>query len=264
MTASTPVRSDVPVDHVIFYTGDGLDDLAVFFQAAGFNLTPLGRHDSGSVNRLAILDGQYIELMGFEPGTPITVRPELRTLAPGLNGIVAADRPGLRRNFDADRFKDPVSLTRPVTIAGAGGVARFSITALRDPVPDVRVFLCRHHTPGLVWQDHWKRHANGALDLKQISMATRHPLLLRKALQAAFNLKGDDEAGFFSCEAARTRIEVLSSNTRSALAVRTADLESVIERVRRHNLHHVLLKKTELAIPLPAPYEADLIFTTSK
>lgn len=264
MIAPTIVQSNVPVDHVVFYAGDGLEDLAVFFQATGFNLTPLGRHDSGSVNRLAILDGQYIELMGFESGTPVTVRPELRALAPDLNGIVAADRPELHRDFREGRFKDPVSLTRPVMIAGAERVARFSITALRDAVPDVRVFLCRHHTPELVWQDHWKQHPNGAIDLKQVSIATRHPLLLHKALQTAFDFAGDEKAGMPVCDAARTRIEVLASDLRSTLTVRTSNLASVLERARRHNLHHAILKEAGLMIHLPAPYKADLIFTTSK
>ena len=106
----TRASTDVAVDHVIFYAGQALDDLAEFFVRVGFQLTPLGRHNSGSVNRLAMLQGQYIELMGFEPGTHSSVRPQVQSMALGLNGIVAADVPVRRRRRAGDEFLPGVRL----------------------------------------------------------------------------------------------------------------------------------------------------------
>jgi hypothetical protein len=255
-------RSEVTVDHVIFYAAEALDELAAFFEDVGFTLTPLGRHNSGSVNRLAILHHQYIELMAFEPGTPAHVRPELRAMAPGLNGIVATDTPQLRRSSDEGGFNPPVELSRPVASAPGEGLARFTITGVREAVPDVRLFLCRHHTPELVWQEDWSKHANGSFALDRIAVATRHSCLLHRALQTVFAFRADARASAY--DAAGTRIEVLAHGLRASLSVRTSDLAPVMGRVRRRTLRHTVISPNELALHLPAPYEADLIFTSNE
>ena len=59
------IKNLLPIDHIIFYAGFNLPELAFFFERIGFTVTPLGKHATGSINRLVVLEGNYIELIGF-------------------------------------------------------------------------------------------------------------------------------------------------------------------------------------------------------
>ncbi len=249
--------TDVAVDHVIFYAGQALDDLADFFVRVGFQLTPLGRHNSGSVNRLAMLKGQYIELMGFEPGTPTSVRPEIQSMAPGLNGIVATDPAGRVRRRLADHSLPGVHLERPVDAPGVQGVASFTITRVPDGAPDVRTFMCRHHTPDLVWRDEWQLHANGALSLAGVWLATRHPRQLHESLQILFDVDGGADPTAY--DAAGTLVGVVGEHQRASIVVRTQSIEPVTSLLRRAEVQHRQHGR-RVEVPLPQPYAADLVF----
>lgn len=162
--------TDVAVDHIVFYAGYELEALAGFLERIGFQLTPLGRHSSGSINRLAMLEGQYIELMAFAEGTPRTVR--------------------------------------PVDTPHAQGVASFTITTVREPAPDARTFMCRHHTPELVWQPAWQLHANGATRVSEVRLPTRDPHKLHAAVRTIFDIPGGLDAAAY--DAAGTRVRVVA------------------------------------------------------
>jgi hypothetical protein len=253
-------RTAVPVDHVIFYAGFRLGELASWFERLGFTLTPLGRHNSGSVNRLAMLDGQYLELMGFEEGTPSTVRPELQAMPLGLNGIVAADQPQHVRTAAPEAFLPPVHLERPVATAEAQGVASFTITNVRRQAPDVRVFLCRHHTPELVWQPQWQQHANRAVAVTHLRISTQHPELLHGGLRTVFDIQGGGAAAAY--DAAGTTVEVVPPGERSSVTVRTRDLASTMAILRAARVPYTL-EARRVVVALPEPYAADLIFAAA-
>jgi hypothetical protein len=251
------LSTDVGVDHVVFYAAHGLAELASFFERAGFQLTATGRHNSGSVNRLAMLAGQYIELMGFEPGTPATVRPEIQAMPIGLNGIVAADRAGRDRRYGNDAFLPAVHLERPVDTPQVKGTAAFTITNARDGAADVRTFMCRHHTPDLVWHTDWQVHPNGAVGVGEVRITTQHPRRVHDALRRIFDIEpGEDAAAY---DAAGTRIEVLSAGERPTLVVRTRDMQAAQEVLRRSGVAHSR-QGPRVVVPLPAPYVADLVF----
>jgi len=135
------IKNLLPIDHIIFYAGFNLPELAFFFERIGFTVTPLGKHATGSINRLVVLEGNYIELIGFEPGTPHTVRPELQACEPGLNGIAFRGVP--KPEWSADRlakFNPTYDLHRPVDTEVVSGTARFYITTLVNSLPNFRVF----------------------------------------------------------------------------------------------------------------------------
>jgi hypothetical protein len=255
------IHTDVPVDHVIFFAGYGLAELASFFESVGFNLTPLGRHNSGSANRLAMLgDSKYIELMGFEPGTPKTVRPELQSLPLGLNGIVATDVAGRTRRCGSEGLNPSVHLERRVDTAHARGTASFTITTVREPIPDARTFMCRHHTPQLVWQEAWQSHANSAQVYVALQIATQHPQRLHRGLRTIFDIVGDAQADAY--DLAGTLVQVVPAGERSSLTVRTSDLTRATGVLRASGIAHTA-EEARVVVPLPEPYTADLIFTAA-
>ncbi len=155
------------LDHVVINVRDGLDAAADLYERLGFTLTPRGHHTLGSSNNLAVLGTDYLELLGVQPGA--ASRADVLDWPAGLNGLVF-------KTFDSDAtyaalqsaglpVLPPQAFSRPVeTPGGAAGDAAFRTVRLeREAVPAGRLFFCHHLTPQLVWQDAWRRHANGAL-----------------------------------------------------------------------------------------------------
>jgi glyoxalase-like protein len=166
------------LDHVVVDVRDGIDEAMRCFASLGFLLTPRGRHSLGSVNHLAMLTTNYLELLGF--GEDGTARPELMPFPVGLNGLVfkTADAESVHRQAAAAGLPVlPVqSFSRPVTIDGATHDARFRTTRL-DPgkITMGRVYFCEHQTPGLVWRPEWQTHPNGAHAIARVVVATGDP-----------------------------------------------------------------------------------------
>ena len=165
------------LDHVVINVRDGLDAAAALYARLGFTLTPRGHHTLGSSNNLAILGTDYLELLGVQPGN---ARTDVLDWPAGLNGLVF-------KTYDADATYRglhaagvpvlPVqAFSRPVdTPTGPQGAAFRTVRMDRNATPAGRVFFCQHLTPGLVWDDAWRSHANGALGIQRFIMAAADP-----------------------------------------------------------------------------------------
>ena len=81
------MASDKAFDHLVIITRTCLSDFVRIFEQSGFKLTPLAKHNLGSINRLIILDSTYIELLGWESDKPI-LRKEIADLNYGLDALV--------------------------------------------------------------------------------------------------------------------------------------------------------------------------------
>ncbi len=167
------------LDHVVINVRDGLDAAAGLYERLGFTLTPRGHHTLGSSNNLAILGTDYLELLGVQSGGG--GRSDVLDWPTGLNGLVF-------KTFDSDATHaalqaaglpvlPPQAFSRPVTTPdGTTGDAAFRTVRLeREAVPAGRLFFCHHLTPQLVWQDAWRRHANGALGIQRAIVAAEDP-----------------------------------------------------------------------------------------
>ena len=180
MPASPPPDPATPaLDHVVVNARERIEAAAQCYRALGFGLTPAGRHTLGSINRLAVFGGDYLELVGIDPAAAAPRR-ELIDFPEGLNGLVfaTADAAALHRALAAKGapVAAPVEFSRPVTIAGKSETARFRVVRIAAAAaPYGRVYFCEHLTPHLVWRDEWRRHVNGATGVARVMIASSDP-----------------------------------------------------------------------------------------
>lgn len=165
------------IDHVIINARDALDDCAALYGRLGFQLTPRGHHTLGSINNLAILGTDYIELLGVPGGEG---RTDVMDWPAGLNGLVfkTADSDALYATLiEAGAPVLPSqAFSRPVDMGDRSADAAFRTVRLdKDASPAGRMFFCHHLTPDLVWHDPWRRHPNGAVGLQGMIIAAADP-----------------------------------------------------------------------------------------
>jgi Glyoxalase-like domain len=177
------------LDHVVIDVRDRMDEAADAFAALGFQLTPRGHHTLGSMNHLAMLATDYLELLGFGAGG--ANRPELAPFPVGLNGLVFKTDDADAVHAHALAVGLPIlavqSFSRPVELAGAPRDARFRTTRL-DPAKIAmgRVYFCEHLTPDLVWRPEWQSHPNGARAMARVLVATGEPRRTAALFDALF------------------------------------------------------------------------------
>lgn len=256
------ISSPIPLDHAIFYAGDQLDTAARLFQAAGFRLTPLGRHNTGSINHLVILEDSYLEIIGLPPGSPPSVRPDLQSCTPGFNGLCFAEQAqGRESDLDA-RFKPTTSMSRPVDVDGASQQVRFNLRLLQAPPENFRVFLIDHLTPELIWRPEWQTHENGARRLLGIELPDDRHAALRPGLRAALDLAPDPASTASSYQAGGLHLHFRASMAPGAATLHFSvdDLDAWARRLEARSLPYVRLAADQLAVELPAPLSARLVF----
>jgi hypothetical protein len=169
------------LDHVVVNVRDRIDAALETYRRLGFTMTPRGYHTLGSMNHLAILGNEYLELIAAAPGE--TRRAEILAAPYGLNGLVfgtedsAAVYAALR---DAGvPVEPPLEFSRPVELAGGPKDATFRTVRLTPgTVPAGRIYFCHHFTRELVWRDEWRHHANGAIGVARAVIVARDPSVL--------------------------------------------------------------------------------------
>lgn len=178
MAATLPVPT---LDHVVVNVRDRIDDGLKTYQRLGFTMTPRGYHTLGSMNHLAILGTEYLELIAAQPGD--TRRAEILTSPFGLNGLVFGtdDSASVYAALHAAGVpvEPPLEFSRPVELPGGARDATFRTVRLTPgTVPAGRIYFCHHFTRDLVWRDEWRHHANGAIGAARAVIAARDPSIL--------------------------------------------------------------------------------------
>ena len=177
----------VNLDHVVFNARDHVDEVAALFDRLGFTVGPRGYHSLGSINHTVVFGDDYLEILGYPPGTPPASRPELVESPVGLMATVlrSADADATRGELLAAGFAPrPVQeFSRPVALPdGSGAEAAFRVTRLEpDAVEGTWFYFCQHLTPELVWRPQWQRHANGALGMCAIDIDVADPAAVAPA-----------------------------------------------------------------------------------
>jgi hypothetical protein len=221
MSGSDEAPLPAPVlDHVVINARGRIEDAAQCYRRLGFSLTPLGRHTLGSMNHLAVLARDYIELVGVDTAAA-TQRRELLDFPDGLNAVVFAteDADAVHRALAPTHapVEAPLDFARPVTIAGASIDARFRVVRVAAAAaPYGRLYFCQHLTPQLVWRDEWRGHPNGAVAVARAVIAADDPVAVGTLYRGLF---GADclrpVAGGLSLAMGLARLDIL---THAALA----------------------------------------------
>jgi hypothetical protein len=224
-------------DHLVITARDRMDQASALFNSFGFNLTPLSQHNLGSCNRLAILDNSYIELLGWEPGSP-SVRKEIAEEPYGLNALVFRTA---NADISYESLKNlgfspnPVQdLSRPVEIGKETKQAMFkAVRFANQPIPGIRLYFCEHLTPQYVWREEDMRHQNTLSTLKEIVLSSSEPrnvyLQLMKLLQEeAFQAPQDHdfEGEVFEIRLKNCRIKIVYAEGNHLTKISTCLIES--------------------------------------
>ena len=167
------------LDHVVVNARDRFDAAVLCYRRLGFALTPLGRHTLGSVNRLALFESDYLELVGVDPAAAAP-RQELLRSPLGLNGLVFAtdDADALYRALKrrGAPVEPPAAFSRPVILPDRTAEARFRVVRVEaGRVAYGRVYFCQHLTRDLVWGAAGREHANGAIAVARMVIAVADP-----------------------------------------------------------------------------------------
>lgn len=203
------------LDHVVVNARDRFDAAADCYRRLGFDLTALGRHTLGSINRLAVFAGDYLELVGIDPDATAP-RQELLRSPTGLNGLVfatddAAALYGALKRRGAP-VEPPAAFSRPVILPDRSAEARFCVVRVAaEHVPYGRVYFCQHLTRDLVWGAAARDHANGAIAVARMVVAVADPEAAGALYRGLFGDKAVSRvAGGLALAMAAARLELLS------------------------------------------------------
>jgi hypothetical protein len=187
------VDNDNAFDHLVIITRACLSDFVRIFEQSGFKLTPLAKHNLGSINRLIVLDSTYIELLGWESDKPLA-RKEIVDLDYGLDALVFRTNDAertyhrlLRLGFDVQPVQN---LSRPAQYEGKEVTAEFkAVRFSKQPIDGLRIYFCEHRTPDFVWNTEWQSHKNLAKSLVNIEIFCKSPHELARILNQLLELE---------------------------------------------------------------------------
>lgn len=174
----------IGVDHVVIPVRN-LDAAAKHWQAAGFMVSPRGKHSDymGTANHTIVLGDDYLELMGIDHPTPhnqatvefLKEREGIERAAFTTDDAAALVAELKQRGIAAE---GPLAFGRPVALPGGGTrEARFQIALWpADARPGgLAIFACQHETRDAVWIPELQHHANGATGLVRLEIVAEQP-----------------------------------------------------------------------------------------
>lgn len=179
-------------DHLVIIGRDKLQRLAQLFTGKGFQLTPIARHNLGSINQLIMLNSAYIELLGWEHGEPVQ-RAEIANQELGLDALVFRTNDAqktyeqlLENGFNVNPVQN---LSRASEFMGKSVSVQFkTVRFSKQPIPGIRIYFCEHLTSEYVWQDQWLKHQNQLTQLQKITIASPNVESNTKLLGQLLNL----------------------------------------------------------------------------
>jgi len=179
--SQVPAPGELNLDHVAHFVPD-IESASAALEQLGFTLTPFSEHShrsepggplvpAGSGNRCAMFERGFVEFLTPTADTPIAnqIRTAIKRYVGahlGAFGTGAAESDHARIEKEGFNPLPAVALQRQIGTETGEGTARF--TVVRVPpgtMAEGRIQYCQHHTPELLWQPRWRRHANHAAGL---------------------------------------------------------------------------------------------------
>jgi hypothetical protein len=182
-----PAPGTLNIDHVAHFVPH-IDSASSALESLGFNLTPFSAQShrlepggplvpAGSGNRCAMFERGFVEFLTPTADTQIAI--QIRTAIKryvGAHlvafGTGAAEADHARIEKAGFNPLPAVALQRQIGTDTGESTARF--TVVRVPpgtMAEGRIQYCQHHTPELLWQPRWTRHANRAAGLTGVILA---------------------------------------------------------------------------------------------
>jgi len=182
------------IDHAVLSVRD-LDASAAFFRRAGFTLTPQAEQPFGTSTHMALLDGNFIDLLATS--APERIPPHrgdqfslaaqhqeqlLRREGWSLVAMISDDARRDREAFLAGGLRpgEPIDVSRPVRQPG-GEEATFSFTMVvvaDSRLGDAQHFIYQIRTPETFWHPAYQDHANGAVEISELVLVADDPAAL--------------------------------------------------------------------------------------
>ncbi len=210
------------IDHVVLAARD-LAAISAFYERLGFTLTPQAQHPFGTGNRLAQLQGSFIELLSVTKPADVpeagagefsfgAYNREYLKAGEGMS-MLALTSDGWevdRARFERAGFKLPAPFAfgrKARQPDGSEVKLDFRLTILTDPaLPRAPFFTCNHlHPAHVFWKPAYQTHANGATRVAGVHMVAETPEahigLLKRLFGAVVPINGGicaglDEAAF--------------------------------------------------------------------
>ena len=181
-----PLGEEIFLDHVGHFVRDP-DAASRALARAGFAPTPLsiqsepaaegGTRPTGTGNVCAMLSRGYMEVLFKTADTPLGRELEAglaRYCGVHLAALAVADAAAAHRRLGGAGFRvRPLAqMRRPVDTETGKGEVAFTIARVEAGVmPEGRMQILTHRTPGNLWQPRWLSHPNGALGLTRLIIA---------------------------------------------------------------------------------------------
>ncbi len=179
-------------DHLVL----AIDDLAIasdFYERIGFTLTPSAQHPFGTGNRLAQLQGCFLEILG------ITAPDDIPAAVPGVFSFGAFNRDYLARgqglsmivlqtrDAEADRQDFKKNNLTTYDLFDFSRIARqpdgrdvtvgFTLAFVSVPeLPEAMAFTCEQWRPDLFWKSEYQIHANSAQRINEVFLVAEDPV----------------------------------------------------------------------------------------
>jgi hypothetical protein len=197
------------------------------YQSLGFTLTPAGDLPFGVRNHVALLQGNFFELLTVADASSIPPP------GPGRFSFGAHVRDALARNEgaamlafastdarrDADDFaRDGIGAYAPFDFGrdanrSDGSTVRFafSLAFATDPaLPGLAFFTCQQrHAPELFWRPQYQRHSNSAIRMAEVILSAAEPASHRRFLERLTGTDALMRRGALVAGSPRDRITVL-------------------------------------------------------
>ena len=169
-------------DHLTLNARDDLPACCQHLDALGFALTPPSAQSIGAVNRCAILEGAYLEIIALD-ATAAQPRTELLGQPAGLNAMVmrTPDATACYQELvDRGLPALPVQQFSRMALDASGRereagfrVVRFEPGWAARMLPFGRLYFCQHLTPELIFDPGFIRHRNGCRRFTGLNVEVR-------------------------------------------------------------------------------------------
>ena len=220
--AQAPRPGKLSVDHVAHFVPD-IAQAAHALEKLGFTLTPFSAQShrleaggplvpAGTGNRCIMFKRGYVECL--TPTGESQVANQLRNAIKRYVGVhliafgtSAPDADHARLALEHFAPLEPVALQRPISTPHGEDTARFTVVrVLPDTMAEGRIQYCQHHTPELVWQPQWLKHANRATALTAVILCMEDPAEAAARYSRYTGLKAIGEGDRWHLDTARGRL----------------------------------------------------------